>query len=384
MRKVLTHSLVALLLTLTLTFCSHSGKIRQTRGEPFAHPGILQNTEELAFVRSKLASKSEPWESAWNGLQKSEQASLNYRPRPRAHVVRGAYNRIDKGSSDFTRDAGAAYTHSLQWALTGREAHARKTIEILNAWSFTLESIDGHDAKLLVGLNGVLFCNAAELIRHSKANWAADEQERFEKMLRQVFYPIIKDFYPTANGNWDAAMIQTMLAMGVFLDDRQMFNRGLAYYRFGRGNGSVRNYLNEFGQCQESGRDQLHVQMGLGFLGVSCEIAWKQGIDLYRIANNRLAAGYEYTAQYNLGEEVPFERFRSYRGRYDYKSISKKGRGRFRPIYERVVHHYTKRKGLEMPWSEKVVEQQRPEGFHKQHASWGTLTSFGIPESGTP
>jgi hypothetical protein len=29
--------------------------------------------------------------------------------------------------------------------------------------------------------------------------------------------PSIKDFYPSANGNWDASMLQAMTAMGVFL-----------------------------------------------------------------------------------------------------------------------------------------------------------------------
>ena len=379
MSQFLPSAFVALLFVLSLGSCSHSGQFTKGRGEAFVHPGLLHSKEELAFVRTKLASRSQPWEAAWKNLRQSPQASLSYQPHPHAHVVRGAYNKIDDGSSDLTRDSGAAYSHALQWALTGKEAHAKKTIEILNAWSSTLESIAGHDAKLLVGLDGVLFCNAAELIRHSDAHWPEDEQARFEEMLRTVFYPIIKDFYPSANGNWDAAMIQTMIAMGIFLDDRAMFNRAVRYYRKGKGNGAIDNYLNEFGQCQESGRDQLHVQMGLGFLGVACEMAWKQGVDLYGVSDNRLAKGYEYTAKYNLGEEVPFERFRSYQGRYDYSKISGKGRGRFRPIYERVVHHYTVRRGLAMPWSQKVAEQRRPEGSHKQHASWGTLTSYGTP-----
>ena len=381
MSKLFPASLLALLFILALASCSHSGKFTKGRGDAFVHPGLLHSKEELAFVRSKLASKREPWESAWRDLRQTEQASLSYQPHPRAHVVRGAYNKIDVGSSDLTRDGAAAYNHALQWALTGKEAHAKKTIEILNAWSSTLESIGGHDAKLLVGIDGVIYCNAAELIRYSDADWPEEQQAQFEKMLRTVFYPTIKDFYPSANGNWDASMIQSMMAMGIYLDDQAMFNRAVRYYRKGKGNGAVRNYLNEFGQCQESGRDQLHVQMGLGFLGVACEMAWKQGVDLYGVADNRLAKGLEYTAKYNLGEEVPFERFVSYQGRYDYSKISKKGRGRFRPIYERGVHHYTKRKGIELPWSQKLAEQQRPDGSHKQHASWGTLTLFGTPVS---
>lgn len=347
--------------------------------KPFVHPGLLHSRDELTFIKEKIATGEKPWKSAWEKLQAAKEASLNYTPTPCAKVVRGVRNKPNIGSSDMSNDSVAAYTHALQWSLTGKQAHADKAIEILNAWSTTLQSVSGHDAKLLVGMDGVKFCNAAELIRHSDTGWLPEDQKRFEQMLRQIFYPVIKDFYPTANGNWDASMIQTMIAMGIYLDDRAMFNRAANYFRLGEGNGAIENYLNDFGECQESGRDQLHVHMGLGFLGCACEMAWKQGVDLYGASKNRLALGFEYTAKYNLGEEVPFETFKSVEGRYHYKSISKRGRGRFRPIYERIVHHYHRRKGLKMPHSRKVAAQIRPEGEHNQHIPWGTLMYYGLP-----
>lgn len=361
----------------TLTFAADPPD--QAGAQPFVHPGMLHTSRELDFIRQKLNAGTQPWKSALDKLQSSGLASLHHTPKPRANVVRGVRNKPNIGSSDMSRDAAAAYAHALLWSLTEKQAHATKTIEILNAWASTLESVSGHDAKLLVGMDGVAFCNAAELVRHSNAAWANEEQQQFEKMLHQVFYPVIKDFYPTANGNWDASMIQTMIAMGIFLDDRAMFDRGVDYYRNGKGNGAIEKYLNESGQCQESGRDQSHVQMGIGFLACACEMAWKQQVDLYAAADNRLALGFEYTAKFNLGEDVPFQRFRSVEGRYDYPSISRRGIGRFRPIYERIVHHYHDRLGLEMPYSRKVADMERPEGPHIQHMSWGTLTAFGIP-----
>lgn len=346
---------------------------------PFVHPGLLHSRDELKFVRQKLMSGEEPWKSAWENLQSANGSSLSYRPKPLADVVRGVRNKPNIGSSDMSSDAEAAYAHALLWCLTEKKAHATKAIEILNAWAAQLRSVSGHDAKLLVGMDGVAFCNAAELIRHTDAQWLVEDQNRFERMLRDVFYPVIMDFYPTANGNWDASMIQTMIAMGVFLDDRPMFDRAVNYYIQGKGNGAIENYFNEFGECQESGRDQAHVQMGIGFLACACEMAWKQGVDLYAAAENRLALGFEYTAKYNLGEDVRYEDYRSVEGRYHYKTISKNSRGRFRPIYERIVHHYHDRMGMEMPYSRKVADKERPEGSHRQHMSWGTLMSYGMP-----
>jgi hypothetical protein len=178
-------------------------------------------------------------------------------------------------------------------------------------------------------------------------------------MVREIWYPIIADFYPSANGNWDASMIQTMIAMGVFLNDRQMFDRAVNYYLEGEGNGAIGNYFNEFGECQESGRDQAHTQMGLDYLATACETAWHQGIDLYSALDNRLLKGFEYTAKYNLGFDVPYEPYRSFEGRYYYKRISDEARGRLRPMYERVLNHYSNRRGMEAKFTRQAAVRLR-------------------------
>lgn len=40
-------------------------------------------------------------------------------------------------------------------------------------------------------------------------------------------------------------------------------------------------------QCQETGRDQAHAQMGLEFLSNTAETGWIQGVDLYRALDHR-------------------------------------------------------------------------------------------------
>lgn len=293
--------------------------------KPFTHPGILHSRAELDFVKSKVAAGDAPWKAAWEGLRGDAISKLDWKPKPAANVVRGPYNNPDIGGTDLMRDAAGAYAHAIQWYVTDEKRHADKAIAILDA------------------------------------------------------YAIIKDFYPAANGNWDAAMIQAMLAMGVFLDDRDMFQRAEDYYLNGQGNGAIRHYINDFGECQESGRDQAHTQMGLGYLGCAAEIAWKQGVDLYGAYDNRLALGFEYTAKYNLGHDVRYEPYRSHAGNNYYPAISDNARGRFSSIYERVCHHYHDRMGLEMPFTGQVVEKNRPEGWQTPFASWGTLMHAGLP-----
>jgi len=339
----------------------------------FVHPGISHNQAELAFVKSKRKSGEQPWQRAGEKLRSSSYASLSWKPRPVAHVERGAYNRPDIGGTFFLRDGTAAYTHALLWALTDNKAHAAKAAGILDAWSSRLESVRNHDAKLLVGMGGIHYCNAAELLKHTWTGWPKKSQDAFAAMLRKVLYPVIEDFFPTANGNWDASMIQTMLAMGIHLDDEAMFRKAVDYFLKGKGNGAVNHYFNRFGQCQESGRDQGHTQMGLEYLLNASEIAFKQGVDLYGAYDNRLARGFEYTARYNLGGDVPFEYYESYRGRYKHRKISAKSRGRLRPMYEKVYNHYHNRMKMPMPWCGKAIEKTRPECGGSSSVPWSTL-----------
>ena len=337
----------------------------------FVHPGMLHNKDDLAFIKAKVAGGEEPWKAAWLQMLADKSASLKYTARPVADVVRGPYNNPDIGSTALSRDSGAAYAHALEWAITGEKAHALKAIEILNAWSGTLKSIQGSDQQLLAGITAYRFCNAAEILRYSQADWDPKEIEQFKAMLLNVFYPLIKNFKPKANGNWDAAMILSMLCIGIFCDDAEKFDRATEYFLHGEGNGAIAHYVYSTGQCQESTRDQAHTQLGLGMLAAACEVASKQGVDLYGAENNRLALGFEYTAKYNLGEEVLCK-----------GTISEKMRGEFRPIYEKVYQHYVYdlgEKALEMPYTRRAIEKTRPEGSSLDHEGWGTLTSFKGP-----
>ena len=354
----------------------------ETADDGFIHPGIAHTDQTLELIKRKIEAEEQPWQDAWEHMKKSHYADLHWRPRARAHIKRGPSNKPDIGSSEFINDANAAYTHALLWELTDVEAHAQKAAEIIDDWSSTLKSITDHDAKLIIGMVGHHYCNAAELLKHRWDGWPEKNQQDFRAMLNEIWYPVIKDFYPSANGNWDASMLQTMIAMGVFLDDREMFDRATDYFLEGQGNGAIENYFLPSGECQESGRDQVHTQMGLEFLVNTCETAWNQGVDLYHAADNRLLKGFEYTAKYNLGFDVDYEPYKSFEGRYHYKSIARNGRGRLRPMYDKVFNHYQVRKEIDTPYTLKAIRKNRP----KHHAGsrggsslpWSSLM-FGTP-----
>jgi len=339
---------------------------------PFVHPGLLHSAADLLRIKKMVTQSDEPWRSGFEQLRRHPQSQADWHlAGPVAEV-----DRFKPSCHKFDFDGNAAYQNALLWCLTGDEAHAKKAVQILNAWSGTLSQFAGRDKILGASLGSFKYVNAAELIRYTYSNWPPAEVRQFEQMLRNAVYPAIQDFAIFANGNWDTGCLKTMLAIGVFCDDRVIYNRALDYYRSGSGNGRLTHYvINEAGQCQESGRDQQHAQLGLAHLAEACEIAWNQGMDLYGFADNRLLRGFEYTAQYNLGHAVPFTPFTDTTGKYKTKVISADRRGELRPIYEMVWNHYENRRGIPAPFTKLAAEKIRPEAAAQgaDHPGFGTL-----------
>lgn len=311
---------------------------------PIVHPGILQTRADLEFMKAKIEAGEEPWKSAWGLWLENPLASLDFKPTPFAHVVRGAYAAGEKGGRELSDSANAANNHVMQWYVSGDDAHARKAIEILDAWSGTLAEFSENDAMLLAGWTGGTFCNAAEILRATYPAWSAKSQKQFKRMLMTVYVPLLRMYYPEANGNWDAAIMYTLLAIGVFCEDRNLMESVYRHYRTGPGNGGVARYIYPSGQCQETCRDQGHTQLGLSYLVNTCVIAWNQGVDLFAEANNRMALGIEYTARYMLGEDVPA-----------YGEPSQQTRGQFGDLYHAVLQHYRYEKHMQMPYTERAA-----------------------------
>jgi hypothetical protein len=344
----------------------------------FVHPGLLHTASDLKRMKEMVAKHAEPWKSGFEVFKNSPYSSVQWTPHPAKHVERSLLIGAGKNIGDLEKDVCAAYQNALMWAITGEEVHAKKAVEIINAWSATIQIFDGTDVELGAGLCGFKLANAAEIMR-TYPGWSPVDIKQCQEMFRKVFYPPIQYFALWAHGNWDLACMKEMMAIGVFCDDHALFDKAVDFYRRGPGNGSLTHYIiNENGQVQESGRDQQHTQLGIGHLSEMCEIGWSQGMDMYGWVNNRLLKGFEYTAKYNLGEEVPFEPYTDISGRFPAIQISPDGRGNLRSIYEMVFNHYANRAGLseeQYRYTKRAVDKLRPEkaGFNADNPGYGTL-----------
>lgn len=188
--------------------------------------------------------------------------------------------------SKMERDFSAVYLNALMWGITGNEAHARKSVEVLAAYARVLKRIpDTNDAPLLAGLEGFKIVYALELLKHTWRKMPEDDYKDALRMFTKIFLPVLDTFYdrnPYTNGNWGTIVTKTYMAAAIHLDDRNMYEKARAFYLDGRDNGTLAHYIDgETGQIQESGRDQSHCMLGIGAMATVCELAWQQGDDLY-------------------------------------------------------------------------------------------------------
>ncbi|GJC87827.1 hypothetical protein ColLi_10665 [Colletotrichum liriopes] len=361
------NQLFALSGSLLWAFQASAGCSNSTH-KPFKHPGLLHTANDFDRIAGFLDANKEPWTTGRNKL--ATRANAGYTPSPKETVCRGGAGREcnPENYASLFRDAAAAYANAVYWKITGDEAHANASANILDVWSSSLKYINGSsDRYLASGIYGYQLANAAEILREWKA-W--DGLTAVIDMLESIFYPMNHNFLINHNGavidhywaNWDLANMCTMQAIGILSDNRTMYNEAVNYFKNGAGNGAIEIAVWELhnepgsdkilGQGQEAGRDQGHALLDFAFLGVFAQQSYNQGDDLFSYLDNRILAGAEYVAKYNLGHDVPFTNFTNSHGTATV--VSDIGRGQFRPIWELLYAHYGVIKGLNASWTEQM------------------------------
>ena len=365
-----------------------------TPGVAFRHPGILLNRAQLDLLRDRVQRGEQPQAAALDQL-KQRFGSLSWTPRPRPMVDCGPYSRPNNGCTDERDDAVAAYTHALLWQVTGEAAHARKAREILGAWVPVLRDHTGHNARLQAGWAGAVFPRAAEILRHGGADWPQAEVAAFAGMLRTVFLPMVTRSAEGTNGNWDLVMIEAALDIGVFLDDREVFDQAIARWRrrvpaylYMKADGpspapppaggkddpaALLKYWHGQttlvdGLAQETCRDFGHTEYGLASVISVAETAFQQGIDLFAEHSARLRAALEMHAAYLLGQPVPDWLCG---GKLDLRVL---------PTWEVAYNHFHHRLEMSLPFTGRLIETRvrgAPDGVN-HHIVWETFTHGGV------
>jgi len=294
-----------IILLCLVTSASYAQKL--THSGTFNHIGAIESTEELAFVKDKIANNEEPWSSAINDLM--------------SWTGPGVLGNVGTGENGPRDLCKTAYANALAWHYTGNTLYADYAVDILNAWSnFTGYNVQPASQSLLVGgWIGSLLGPTAELMREYPG-WTSAEQAALKTMFTNSFYPVV-DLMSTWNGNVDLTQIEAMLAIATFNEDVDEFNKGLlrlelrnpAYYYLSTDPAASRNYggsseaswgsgstvtLWVNGLTQETCRDNgHHAQFAMAATLAAAEIAWHQGVDVYTAEQERYVAVLELMAK---------------------------------------------------------------------------------------
>jgi hypothetical protein len=369
----------------------------ESQSRSFRHPGVLSSREELDFIRKQVEAGAQPWKLAFDQMKSSACASLSYTAHPIAMVGCGAYSHPDIGCGAEKQDCVAACTHALLWYLTGNEAHARKSVEIMNAWSAVLKGHELANTPLQCGWVGSVWPRGAEIIRCSYPGWLAPEIERFGAMLRSAYLPYVTNAFCHNVANWELSFIDAMTQISVFLDDQKTFDLAMAKWRawvpacfYLSADGPQPLYPSDcgtrdlpwlihfwFGQskfvdglAEETCRDLGHTQYGLAAMINAAETAHHQGVDLYGEQSRRITTAMEFHAAFLTDEPVP--------GWLCNGKLKKSEH----PTWEIGYNHYHDRQGMDLPYTRKLIAQFRPTGTSRHgadhHMVWETLTHAAV------
>ncbi len=344
----------------------------------FVHPGLLATQSDFDRIKSKVDANEEPWLSGWNKLISNSHAQLSYTANPVVKLIRGGNSTEEPEADNYARafnDAAAAFQLAVRWKVSGNDDYADRAISILNAWASTCTSLSGNSNIVLgAGIYGYQFANAAEIMRDYNG-WNSTDFEAFKQWLVDLFLPISQDFLVRHNGtcishywaNWDLVSIANIISIGVLTDDQSVYDTAISYLKTGAGNGNLNTavyYIHPdgLGQLQESGRDQGHTLLCVGYLGEIAQMVYNQGEDLFAYDDNRILKGAEYAAKYNVANlGVPFELYNNCNN-VNHTVVSDDGRGEARPIWQLLYNHYVVKKGLSSQYLELAAENLGVEG----------------------
>ena len=134
-------------------------------------------------------------------------------------ICRGACSNY----TSFTNDVRAAWQNALMWYITKNQSHWDRSTTILDAWGTNLTDVMGTDTSLLVGLEGDLFINAAEIMRW-EGGWVEKGAEWYggAGFSNQIYWLFARQSIIIGQANYGMISIKALLSYAVYLDDVSM------------------------------------------------------------------------------------------------------------------------------------------------------------------
>ena len=255
----------------------------------------------------------------------------------------------DRSKRNMSFQINSAYVNALLFYYSGGdEKYAHNAIRMLNAYARTFKGFvsspaNSYAGDLFAAWMAQTLVRAAEIIRYTYSPAEGEpalDVKAFEKMLETAFVPRLEDGTANVN-NWRTSAAEGLMNIGVFLDDRRLYERSLEIWRgvttayiYLKSDGNRPTSLFDWtdeqldcrwadnraeackvhpkkspgliyqnGQNQEICRDMWHSSAGVGGIINAAETAYLQGDDLYWVEKSRLMTGLSYMIQLSQSVE---------------------------------------------------------------------------------
>ncbi|GLB07790.1 hypothetical protein AtubIFM57258_003155 [Aspergillus tubingensis] len=336
----------------------------KNRTNQFQHPGLWHSHDQLELMRTNVLNGVEPWASAYTRFAQDPYSNASYE-------MQGPYPVISRGQisnyTSFHDDSRAAYQNAIMWYITRNESHWNRSTTILDAWGSDLENIIGTDRSLLIGIEGSIFANAAEIMRW-EGGWV--EQGATYKggsgFSVQLYWLFARQSIIIGQANYGMASIMGLFNFAVYLDDVALYNYALYAYKNDRCAGVPYNYLASTGQNSEAGRDQSHVQDALQWTALAARVVANQDYDSFALEDNLIFTAAEYAGKYLMNQTVPYDAsfYRCEVVLVDgpWANISAVNRyigyqdGKTNPAAWGLLYYEALERGVDVPWTSRVKD----------------------------
>jgi regulation of enolase protein 1 (concanavalin A-like superfamily) len=326
----------------------------------YTHPCIPTTREELDTIKANL--DKQPWKQGYTQLANASTSQLDWPMEgPWAEVGRTPDVNLTYWKDDMT----AVYNLARMWYFTGNNAYAQKAHDILLAWANTHTSFTGQEISLSLGDFAAAYVGGADILRGTWPGWTAADTTAVKNYFLNVYWPAcFAGANVTGPANKGSLNMEAGIAIAAFLDDTVKFDHVVDLFRTFPSAG-LTNTL-PTGEMGETGRDAGHAYGDLLGKAFVCEVAWKQGIDLYSELDNRLLAVGEYYARNTFMADNPFVPFGSID--YNYYANADGPYTASRAALYLIQNAYKNRKNLPTPWIDRKLEEQPVDGSNWMYA----------------
>ncbi len=189
--------------------------------------------------------------------------------------------------------------------------------------------------------------------------------------------------------NHGATAVESMFSIAVFFEDKDKFDEAVSAYEWLMPRYLYLNkapYMN--GETNETCRDLNHTKLGVIGLLNAAEVAWNQGVDVWKNHASRISTMAEFHAGIMMGEsEVPANLCAWKSGQagkvFCQGNVPWASPNGAPPCneaaWETIVNHLGSRLGEDVSRTARMAERNRPLGsINRRAQKWTTLLKAGV------